>query len=138
MMIKIIQGNKFLFFYFFIFLNYNRKKNDIYHELTDDVQTNLEEALIAIKKFSTKFSTQDEFSNFRIVFVKYLENNLLKEFVLKSVNEKLNLEYNNIVETKRHKILDGKKEVVRNILKIKRKLNTFNNSSSNNNQNFYN
>jgi len=137
-MIKIIQGNKFLFFYFFIFLNYNRKKNDIYHELTDDVQTNLEEALIAIKKFSTKFSTQDEFSNFRIVFVKYLENNLLKEFVLKSVNEKLNLEYNNIVETKRHKILDGKKEVVRNILKIKRKLNTFNNSSSNNNQNFYN
>jgi hypothetical protein len=79
---------------------------------------------------------QDEFSNFRIVFVKYLENNLLKDFVSKSINDKQNIDYNSIVETKRHKISDGKREVVRNILKIKRRLNNFNSSS--NTQNFCN
>ena len=124
-MTRTIQGKFFITKLNFIFIKNSKKKNDIYHELTDDVQANLEEAILAMKNFSNHFTMQDEFSNFRIVFVKYLENNLLKDFVSKKLNDKQNIDYNSIVETKRHKISDGKREVVRNILRIKRRLNNF-------------
>lgn len=97
------------------------KNNLVYHEHDEDAQL-VEESLQAIREFKSPFSTQDEFANFNIIVLKYQNETLINEYI-NSLNPNAKENFINIVKTKRHKAgKNGALEVVRNTLRIRRRL----------------
>ncbi len=97
------------------------RNNLLYHEYEEDAQI-VEDALLAIREFKSPFSVEDEFANFSIIVLKYQRENLINEYI-NGLNPSAKENFLNIIKTKRHKAgKNGILEVVRNTLKIRRKL----------------
>ncbi len=97
------------------------RNNMVYHEFDEDAQI-VEEALNAVREFTSPFSVQDEFANFNLIVLKYQNEGLIKDYV-NGLNNSSKENFLNIIKTKRHKAgKNGNLEVVRNTLKIRRKL----------------
>lgn len=106
------------------FFVYSEDKDPrVYHEYEEDVME-YEAELDCMREFKSTLTAEDEFSHFKIIFAKYKNNNTLNEFIeeMKKSNDEFLEILKQILSTSRQKSLSGKKEVVRHVHKIKRKM----------------